>query len=266
MVSWMWAVPYCAAHLQTRFFIVVTSGEKLQTYFHYRLTYCAVAVRKMPGHNSVILQIHFCTMGKSNKHHISMINWRRYQICWSVKKNLAQHLFLDYTCFFFSFVPALHHHLPPQLRRGCFFVSAVLVPCAPLLFPEWFLWSRLLVHGLSVSDASERQTESASKSFCDCAAFPLFLPVPVQQRGGALAFSPRQQTMPSVFFVAAQRQHNCPPLHLLTNKKAYTQVHSHWNSSQTPQIFPQFKESKKRLSVLIQGFENKVLHCPEPSS
>lgn len=167
--------------------------------------------------------------------------------------------------FFFSFVPALHHHLPPQLRRGCFFVSAVLVPCAPLLFPEWFFWSRLLVHGLSVSDASERQTESASKSFCDRAAFPLFLPVPVQQRGGALAFSPRQQTMPSVFFVAAQRQHNCPPLHLLRNKKAYTQVHNHWNSSQTPQIFPQFKESKKRLSVLIQRFENKVLHWPEPS-
>lgn len=181
------------------------------------------------------------------------------------KKNLAQHVFLDYTCFFFSFVPALHHHLPPQLRRGCFFVSAVLVPCAPLLFPEWFFWSRLLVHGLSVSDASERQTESASKSFCDRAAFPLFLPVPVQQRGGALAFSPRQQTMPSVFFVAAQRQHNCPPLHLLRNKKAYTQVHNHWNSRQTPQIFPQFKESKKRLSVLIQRFENKVLHWPEPS-
>lgn len=69
-----------------RSFIVVTSGEKLQTYFHYRLPYCAVSVRKMPGHNSVILQIHFCTMGKSNKHHISMINWRRCQICWSVQE------------------------------------------------------------------------------------------------------------------------------------------------------------------------------------
>lgn len=212
----------------------------------------------MPEHNSVILQIHFCTMGKSSKHHISVINWRRCWICWSVQEELGTALV---PWLYFSFVPALHHHLPPQLRRGCFFVSALLVPCAPLLwFPEWFLWSHLLVHGLSVSDASEWQTESASKSLCDRAAFPLFLPVPVQQRGGALAFSPRQQTMPSVFFVAAQRQHNCPPLHLLTNKKAYTQVHNHWNSSQTPQIFPQFKESKNRLSVLIQGSEHKVLH------
>lgn len=191
--------------------------------------------------------------------------WLTDEDVWSVQEEPGTARVPWLYMFFLFLCPSFASSPTSSLRRGCFFVSAVLVPCAPLLFPEWFFWSRLLVHGLSVLDASERQTESASKSFCDRAAFPLFLPVPVQQRGGALAFSPRQQTMPSVFFVAAQRQHNCPPLQLLRNKKAYTQVHNHWNSSQTPQIFPQFKESKKRLSVLIQRFENKVLHWPEPS-
>lgn len=95
-VSWLWAVPYCAAHLQTD-----ASGEKLQTYFQYRLTYCAVCVRKMPGHNSVIFQLHFCAMGKSSKHHIQFnLTDEDVRYAWVCKKSPPQHLFLDCTCFF----------------------------------------------------------------------------------------------------------------------------------------------------------------------
>lgn len=93
-------------------------------------------------------------------------------------------------------------------------VKRVLRPLQP---PAGGGWDSLdSVHYLSVSDASKRQTESASLSFgAAAAAFPLFLPVPVQQGGGALSLSSTQEVLPCVFFILVG-QRGGSPLCLLT--------------------------------------------------
>lgn len=76
------------------------------------------------------------------------------------------------------------------------------------------------VHGLSVSETPKRQSERAAQSLGGAAAVSFLLPVPVEQGGGALAFSASQQTLLTVFFVAAVGQHDGPPLELRQHKDA----------------------------------------------
>lgn len=61
----------------------------------------------------------------------------------------------------------LQHHHHHQGVSWCSTAAGLnvvpILQCAPLLsFPEWFLCSPVSVHGLGVSGASKRQTESAS--------------------------------------------------------------------------------------------------------
>lgn len=100
-----------------------------------------------------------------------------------------------------------------QHRKLCLYVNGAGSD-GTVCIPECVLCGPVSVHGLGVSDAPKRQTESASQFPADSAAFPLLLPVPVQQGGGALALGAGQQAVASVFFVAAVGQHEGLPLHL----------------------------------------------------